>query len=267
MKRISGLRGFTLIELLVVIAIIAILAAILFPVFAQAREAARKTTCLNNLKQIGTAHIMYAQDYDETLCPSYTNPQVSGSVRPPATEPIDPQAFGWADLINPYVKNMGIFTCPSNQVNKMQLRTNINPPRFYRWPGGGAAGTDAAGGPRPVDADYSYGMNEFSDPVPLGEGPFDYAYRKLASIPSPASTAGIAEGRGNSPCSIRGSGGAIFTGVEAQVDGRRHTHKQLTTGGRTDTFATVMFIDGHSKFVNLNQSVLKPNIWTARDDD
>src|SRR6266536_4639298 len=59
--------GFTLIELLVVIAIIAILAALLFPVFARAREQARKTTCLSNLKQIGAGMLMYAQDYDETL--------------------------------------------------------------------------------------------------------------------------------------------------------------------------------------------------------
>lgn len=62
-------RGFTLIELLVVIAIIAILAAILFPVFAQAREKARQTTCVSNLKQIGTAFMMYVQDYDETYPP------------------------------------------------------------------------------------------------------------------------------------------------------------------------------------------------------
>ena len=60
-------RGFTLIELLVVIAIIAILAAILFPVFARAREAARKTSCLSNMKQIGLAAMMYVQDYDETF--------------------------------------------------------------------------------------------------------------------------------------------------------------------------------------------------------
>src|SRR5579872_3878616 len=62
--------GFTLIELLVVIAIIAILAAILFPVFARAREQARKTSCLSNLKQIGTASMMYAQDYDENYSDS-----------------------------------------------------------------------------------------------------------------------------------------------------------------------------------------------------
>src|SRR2546421_9538539 len=65
--------GFTLIELLVVIAIIAILAAILFPVFAKAREAARKTSCTSNLKQISTAFLMYSQDYDETMPPWTAN--------------------------------------------------------------------------------------------------------------------------------------------------------------------------------------------------
>ncbi|MCS6831601.1 MAG: DUF1559 domain-containing protein, partial [bacterium] len=62
-------RAFTLIELLVVIAIIAILAAILFPVFSQAREAARKSSCLSNTKQFGTGILMYAQDYDEAIVP------------------------------------------------------------------------------------------------------------------------------------------------------------------------------------------------------
>ena len=70
--KFSASRGFTLIELLVVIAIIAILAAILFPVFAQAREAARKTQCLSNTKQIGTAYMMYLQDFDETFPPHVT---------------------------------------------------------------------------------------------------------------------------------------------------------------------------------------------------
>lgn len=117
-------RGFTLIELLVVIAIIAILAAILFPVFAQAREAARKSTCQSNLKQIGSAIAMYVQDYDETFPTSplpnngtlYINPPDS-TVTPPAAN--SPRYQVWSQLIQPYVKNWKIFRCPSagNQID------------------------------------------------------------------------------------------------------------------------------------------------------
>jgi prepilin-type N-terminal cleavage/methylation domain-containing protein/prepilin-type processing-associated H-X9-DG protein len=99
MRKPSGSKGFTLIELLVVIAIIAILAAILFPVFARARENARKSTCQSNLKQMATAAMQYAQDYDETLMRHFINPS-SG-------------IYGWVWLLQPYVKNTGIFTCPS----------------------------------------------------------------------------------------------------------------------------------------------------------
>src|SRR5437879_89437 len=105
MRTFSSRRAFTLIELLVVIAIIAILAAILFPVFAQAREQARKTSCLSNCKQIGLGMQMYAQDYDEML-PGWPDPQ---------RHPL----FGtwtWSivvPLINNYTKNTTIWSCPS----------------------------------------------------------------------------------------------------------------------------------------------------------
>jgi len=111
-------RGFTLIELLVVIAIIAILAAILFPVFARAREKARQSSCLSNLKQIGLGALMYAQDYDERFtipvaCPSVTN------------------CFVWSEAtgqqyrpLNPYIKNQQIWQCPS---------TNDDPNLSYGW--------------------------------------------------------------------------------------------------------------------------------------
>lgn len=102
-------RAFTLIELLVVIAIIAILAAILFPVFAKAREAARATACKSNLKQILTAAMMYSQDYDEKIVTSYAGYQVNltGTAR----------NVYWMGLILPYTKNTGIYRCPSVSLN------------------------------------------------------------------------------------------------------------------------------------------------------
>jgi prepilin-type N-terminal cleavage/methylation domain-containing protein/prepilin-type processing-associated H-X9-DG protein len=98
-------RAFTLIELLVVIAIIAILAAILFPVFARAREAARATQCKSNLKQVLTAALMYAQDYDEIVPSSYGGYTVNVSGTP--------RNVLWMGLILPYTKNTGIYRCPS----------------------------------------------------------------------------------------------------------------------------------------------------------
>ncbi|MCW3095746.1 MAG: prepilin-type N-terminal cleavage/methylation domain [Chthonomonadaceae bacterium] len=94
-------HAFTLIELLVVIAIIAILAAILFPVFAQAREKARGVSCLSNLKQIGTGFMMYTQDYDENLCPPFIGA-------------VGANAQTWDRLMQPYVKSTQLMECPSD---------------------------------------------------------------------------------------------------------------------------------------------------------
>jgi prepilin-type N-terminal cleavage/methylation domain-containing protein/prepilin-type processing-associated H-X9-DG protein len=103
--------GFTLIELLVVIAIIAILAAILFPVFARARENARKSTCQSNLKQIGLALRQYTQDYDERI------PRGSGYLAPANIAAA--QAEWWYQL-DPYIKNKDIWKCPSASTTGFQ---------------------------------------------------------------------------------------------------------------------------------------------------
>jgi len=131
-------KGFTLIELLVVIAIIAILAAILFPVFARAREAARKTTCLSNLKQIGTASAMYVQDFDETypwlMQDGRNNDDATGLSRNMASGAV--QLNGVRGLFmeyafNPYVKNYGLWGCPTLRPDPVVLGTDNLPLNEY----------------------------------------------------------------------------------------------------------------------------------------
>jgi prepilin-type N-terminal cleavage/methylation domain-containing protein/prepilin-type processing-associated H-X9-DG protein len=112
-------RGFTLIELLVVIAIIAILAAILFPVFARARENARKSTCQSNLKQLSNGFMMYVQDYDE-LFPRQITWTGSGT------------ETHWHTKIYPYVKNAQVFSCPSLPGGG-NLSIHTSPPGGDRW--------------------------------------------------------------------------------------------------------------------------------------
>jgi len=117
-------KAFTLIELLVVIAIIAILAAILFPVFAQAKEAAKKTNCLSNAKQMGLATMMYIDDTDDVF---FWQPWPGGGGIDYYL-PIAQPTVGWYDLIQPYVKSQGLFSCPSNQATFY----NANYPLGYK---------------------------------------------------------------------------------------------------------------------------------------
>jgi prepilin-type N-terminal cleavage/methylation domain-containing protein/prepilin-type processing-associated H-X9-DG protein len=122
----SRRRGFTLIELLVVIAIIAILAAILFPVFAQARAKARQTACLSNLKQIGTALMMYAQDYDEVLAGNHVGTPHSNAGDAGYATGGFASVIGmmdtdetrvrrnWCRDLQPYIKNTQVYQCPNS---------------------------------------------------------------------------------------------------------------------------------------------------------
>jgi prepilin-type N-terminal cleavage/methylation domain-containing protein/prepilin-type processing-associated H-X9-DG protein len=169
----SSRRAFTLIELLVVIAIIAILAAILFPVFAQAREKARQTSCLSNQKQMGTGMMMYAQDYDEQFMLT-----VPGNVRASFTTPADRTATTpdglarrqsyWSNSIQPYLKNWDINLCSScpddpaifgvsrQQANGVSLTYTFNG-YLHAWP--------MAGSPAPaIVIAFTSGMGKRSMP-------------------------------------------------------------------------------------------------------
>ncbi len=132
-------RGFTLIELLVVIAIIAILAAILFPVFARAREKARQTSCLSNLKQMGLAMLMYAQDYDEVFVGMSGGAILPTPVVPGNTTFNYHPSYGyfncWSNLIYPYINNVQIFLCPSTTWSCYQVAYGL--PSYGANPAGG----------------------------------------------------------------------------------------------------------------------------------
>lgn len=142
-------RAFTLIELLVVIAIIAILAAILFPVFAQAKAAAKKIACLTNSKQIGTSLYLYLNDSDDTM-PMANYPAPPAYMGPPWTQFAFHGGLGvgelaWADLMIPYTKNLDIFKCPVDDSGGPVVAGVPTPGRplcyalnyyFYRQPGG-----------------------------------------------------------------------------------------------------------------------------------
>jgi prepilin-type N-terminal cleavage/methylation domain-containing protein/prepilin-type processing-associated H-X9-DG protein len=234
-------NAFTLIELLVVIAIIAILAAILFPVFAQARAKARQASCLSNMKQIGTGIMMYTQDYDETLpgnTPLNTNGITDGRWPAPATsahsaglseplgwmQPYDPANPGtyriWARDIQPYIKNLAVFHCPETK------------PRS-------ADGTCAAGG----------GTCEVTGPDATRAGIGNIllngitASKTLAAIPAPADIIFCHEVRNYNRVAQEKPRGILQGGEVLYTNFTNAFYDVLHSGG-----ADLLFCDGHAKW-------------------
>jgi prepilin-type N-terminal cleavage/methylation domain-containing protein/prepilin-type processing-associated H-X9-DG protein len=163
------MSGFTLIELLVVIAIIAILAAILFPVFAQARAKARQTSCLSNEKQITTGILMYIQDYDETMVP----PEWTSAT---AAFPDDNRA--WPELVQPYIKNWQILRCPEASDDPFGIWSPGSKYGWYynwmHWPAYG------------INWNYLFHSTNGADPC---DGAFDkFVPVTLGAIAKPAET-------------------------------------------------------------------------------
>lgn len=249
-------NAFTLIELLVVIAIIAILAAILFPVFAQARAKARQITCISNEKQIGLGMMMYFQDYDE---------------RAPLVRVVDnnhpiftPQELIWKDLIYPYIQNGGrnynngqvynspgsggVFECPDNTTAWSSSQA---------WGlGPGQPGDETSRYPRSYAVNDDAGVNETGPNVQFWPASYNTASGAIALLQQPANTIMIGETRIIFP-DIH----AEYTAYEVKPDGTPWGNQPLSAiKGHMAGMVDFIFFDGHVKAVQALQA-LRNDYW------
>jgi len=249
-------KAFTLIELLVVIAIIAILAAILFPVFATAREKARQTSCASNMKQLGLGAIQYVQDYDECY------PQGSTLALAIPGNDFYNYGMGWAGQVYPYLKSKGVFACPSDTVQSFNGGADIQPGT------NSLAGVPAAGA---VELSYAINAN-----FGIGSAPAHAAFPQsalasststilffeaAACIADPSDTAVPGYIDASSPASNgtdilnnNGGGGTnsiaatgMWVGTVMAQRGGQIFGTHLT--GRHNGGANYAFADGHVKFL------------------
>ena len=223
-------KAFTLIELLVVIAIIAILAAILFPVFARARENARRASCLSNMKQMGLGIIQYTQDYDEKYPARYF-----GNGNGEAFE-----FNSWRRVTFPYVKSTQIYSCPSN--------TNNNVPAY-----------DSRVNPMPVGAPIfpvSYSINGLDRPDLLSTVGNGYgktpARRENGGDAAPLSLSAVGDTAGTI---LVGESDNIYSELVPWAGFRGH----LGT-------CNFMFADGHAKAIKPSSTIQTTNQWTAEEE-
>jgi hypothetical protein len=216
----------------VVIAIIAILAAILFPVFAQAREAARKTSCLSNTKQFGTATMMYTQDYDETYALSVYPEFGSGSMR----------AYSVYDAHLPYIKNAGVMTCPSGPKDMdWELLLSAGPPNGCF--GGALGGASGAFKYFSYNANYAVFQEGVGNPYFGGNGTSGgsgTAPTAMAALAKPAETTIFYDGYLCGPlCTGAPYGATCGFNSPITVPGKKPRHHDGVS---------VTYADGHSKY-------------------
>jgi prepilin-type N-terminal cleavage/methylation domain-containing protein/prepilin-type processing-associated H-X9-DG protein len=272
--------AFTLIELLVVIAIIAILAAILFPVFAQAREKARSTSCLSNVKQLTLGLVMYCQDYDESFpqwdwAKSYNGGSGVGTERNNATSL-------WLNAVYPFVKNTQIYKCPSD-ARPTWMQINV-------WKDWFTTSAPTANPITPHGINPAIFNNGNFIPVTYGANePLTVAYPTLAAIDTPADTLLISDsittlsgtdGWQNWRDAVRANAPATDPRLKARLRRAAYTNADCVSGAGADYWGTntywegafdsrfekcamhqgglnIGFADGHAKYTKQGNTTVK----------
>lgn len=260
----SKIKGFTLIELLVVIAIIAILAAILFPVFAQAREKARSISCLSNEKELGLAITAYHTDYDEQLIKNFYGFPVSGNWG-------DPQDwagtfYNWRAAVQPYLKNINIFACPSSVFTNTSFwywsvdNQNITGvAQYINWtPSSYAVNDQVIGFANGEDGGYTGTIQNCPDGL-----------NSLAEINDPADTVMVTDSRTGytdmKPFCISGNVALCGQPSDSEFSGGA-APKYLPTQGPFEVhqgLVNFVFCDGHAKAQKLARTLLPNDLWQS----
>jgi prepilin-type N-terminal cleavage/methylation domain-containing protein len=257
-------RGFTLIELLVVIAVIAILAAILFPVFAQARAKARQIACLSNMRQIGLALQEYASDYDGMMPPS----QIYYDLDPNPSAPVS-----WPTLIYTYVKSQEVFVCPAGETSLTSQRLSDSPQitRDYC----GVTLSDGTATNRRLVHKLSYGRNLIPYDKWKTAG-FNNAGKTGFVRPNSGTTDSVAEPGIEDPAGTihivdswaslcNNTGGTSIRGIQEEI---RTDHYPDATPSKvarrhSDGFVAV-YGDGHAKWLKWGST--RARDWTIQQD-